>query len=199
MYRITMIGCSSMLVIMAFLGLAFAGVPCVGTSTVTAAGDGACATDAAICPGGDMDTVWVSVTVRDCYGTPLSGLMVTVFPTAASATAFRFCIGEDSKTVGPTDVTGTTVAYFPRFGGCGSLSFEAEVSGIILGPSSYIHIASPEYANDCQVSLVDFGWFALNYLTTNSCSDYNCDGLVNLIDFGIFAQHFLVCGCVCPL
>lgn len=203
MHRITVIGCSSILVLMAFPCLAFAGVPCAGTSTVTAAGDGECAPHATVCPGGDMDTVRVSITVRDCYGTPLPGLMVTVYPTAASTINLRFCIGEESKAVGPTDVTGYTQADFAGFGGCDYLSFEALVSGVILGPSPAIHIASPDYVQDwqapmCIVDLVDFSWFAKSFLTNDPCWDYNCDGQVNLLDFGRFAQHFLD-NCPCPV
>jgi hypothetical protein len=41
------------------------------------------------------------------------------------------------------------------------------------------------------LNLVDFGNFAGNFLGTDPCYDYNCDGAVNLIDFGIFAGHFL--------
>jgi hypothetical protein len=52
-------------------------------------------------------------------------------------------------------------------------------------------MTSPDLNGDCIVNLVDFGIFAVNYLTVFWCCDYNCDGIVNLVDFAIFATHFL--------
>jgi hypothetical protein len=171
-------------------GAAFAGVPCAGTSSAVAGGKGICAPDAAICPQGDYDVIDVTVTVKDCYGTPLMGLMVDV-------TALPFggdlciCPGEASKTVGPTDANGVTHAYFSRFGGCANVEFSAICSGIELGPSNYILVLSPDHNADCWVELVDFGEFALSYFKVDACFDFNCDGIVELIDLGEFALHYL--------
>jgi hypothetical protein len=169
-------------------GMAFAGVPCAGTTTVVASGDAVCAPGAAVCPAGDLHTVNVVVTVRDCYGTPLSGLYVDVSPAGVAPAVFCFC--DSVKTVGPTDVTGTTTAAYDDFGGCGDLQFYATIGTVIAGPSAAITIGSPDGNGDCQVDLVDFGIFASNYFSTDSCSDYNCDGIVDLVDFGIFASHY---------
>jgi hypothetical protein len=140
-----------------------------------------------------MHTVNVTVVVRDCYGTPLQGQMVDVSPAGVAPAVFCFC--DSVKTVGPTDVTGTTVASYADFGGCGDLQFYATIGTVIAGPSPAITIGSPDNNGDCVVNLVDFGNFAGMFLGTSSCSDYNCDGVVNLVDFGIFAAHFLH---VCP-
>jgi hypothetical protein len=119
--------------------------------------------------------------------------MVDVSPVGVPPAVFCFC--DSVKTVGPTDATGTTVASYNDFGGCGGLTFMATIGTVTAGPSPAITIASPDNNGDCVVNLVDFGNFAGDFLTTETCSDYNCDGIVNLVDFGIFASHFLH---VCP-
>jgi hypothetical protein len=165
-----------------------AGVPCAGTSTVVATGNSDCAPGAAICPQGDYDIVTVTVTVKDCYGTPLSGKAVTCYPDPA-ATGFCWCTGEESKS-GTTDGSGVMTATFQYFGGCGDLSWYADSESIVLGPSATIYIASPDNNGDCTVNLTDFVNFAGHYFTTEPCSDFNCDGTVNLTDFVSFAGHY---------
>jgi hypothetical protein len=171
-------------------GMALAGVPCPSLSTLEAAGDGSCAPDAAICPAGDLDDITVTIVVRDCYGAPLPGYMVTVEP-GGPAKGLCICPGEDMKTVGPTDATGTTYAHYSKFGGCGQIWFFGEVNSVVIGPSAPIMLASPDIDGDCRVNLVDFAGFALSYLTGDPCCDYDCDGVATLIDFGTFAQHYL--------
>jgi hypothetical protein len=192
MYKKVFAACAGFAVLVMVSGMAYAGVPCAGTTSVSATGNSVCAPGAAICPLGDMDIVTVTVVVRDCYGGPLQNQIVTVeaWPTDCPE-CFCFCPGEDSKVVGPTDATGTTTATFRYFGGCGELYFYATVGGITAGPSPAIYIASPDNNADCIVDLIDFGTFAQHYLSANPCSDYNCDGIVDLIDFGTFAQHYL--------
>ena len=189
MYKKVLTACAGFVVLLLVSGMAFAGVPCAGTTTVTATGDDVCAPGAAVCPGGDLHNVIVTVTVRDCYGAPLSGLMVDVSP-GPTGPPPDFCFCDSVKTVGPTDVTGTTSATYSRFGGCGSLQFYATIGTVVAGPSPAITIGSPDNNGDCQVDLIDFGNFAVQYFTANTCSDYNCDGIVDLIDFGIFAVHY---------
>jgi len=181
------IACTMAAVSLLISGMAFAGVPCSGTTSVVATGDDVCAPGAAVCPQGDLHTVNVTVTVRDCYGTPLAGEMVDVSGSAATG---KFCFCVTPKTVGPTDALGQATAQFADFGGCGDLQFYATIGTVVAGPSPAITVGSPDGDGDCDVDLVDFGIFASNYFTTSSCSDYNCDGLVDLIDFGIFASHY---------
>jgi hypothetical protein len=195
MYEKVLIACAGLVLLIS--GVALAGVPCAGTTTVVATGSSTCAPGAAICPNGDYDFVTVTVTVKDCYGTPLAGQTVTVNATPAG-TPFCYCADgepapddfEDSKIVGPTNASGVTTAVFRKFGGCGDMEFYATIGTVIAGPSASIAIASPDNTGDCQVNLVDFGNFALDFNGTNPCSDYNCDGAVNLVDFGNFALHF---------
>lgn len=168
-------------------GVAFAGVPCAGTSTVVAT-----PSCGAYCPASDMDVVTVTVTVKDCYGTPLEGIVVTVTE-AAGATGHCWCPGEDAK-VCTTDASGVCTVQFSDFGGCGgtgcSLQFQADAEGVILGPSQVIVSASPDGNGDCVVNLTDFIAFASVYQTADCCSDFNCDGVVNLTDFISFASHY---------
>ena len=172
-------------------GGAYAGVPCAGASDVIATPD--CG---AYCPASDMDTVTVTVTVRDCYGTPLPGLTVVVTP--MDDTTHCFCPGEAPDSC-VTDVTGTCSVTFSDFGGCDGadcgLEFSAVCDGVELGPSNRITTASPDADADCDVDLMDFIYFAGVYLTDDCCADYDCDGDVDLMDFIAFAAHYLH---VCP-
>jgi hypothetical protein len=184
MYKKVLTACAGFVVLLLVSGMAFAGVPCAGTTTVVASGNDVCAPGAAVCPAGDLHTVNVVVTVRDCYGAPLSGQMVSVF---SSTPGFCCC---HPQTAGPTDSLGQTTAGVTDFGGCGDAQFYATIGVVTAGPSVAITIGSPDGNGDCIVNLSDFGIFANNYFTTASCSDYNCDNIVNLSDFGTFANHY---------
>jgi len=188
MYKKVLTACAGFVVLLLISGMAFAGVPCAGTTTVTATGDGVCAPGAAVCPAGDLQGVDVTVTVRDCYGTPLPNQMVDVSGSAVSPAIFCFCVSP--KTVGPTDALGQATAHFDDFGGCGDVQFYATIGIVVAGPSPAITIGSPDADGTCLVNLIDFGVFAANYFTTATCSDYDCSGLVDLIDFGVFAAHY---------
>jgi hypothetical protein len=176
-------------VAMLMSAVAAAGVPCAGTSTVDANGSGACAPGAAVCPAGDYDRVIVDVVVRDCYGTPLAGQQVRVYPDP-DAVHLCFCLGEVPQ-VGVTGPNGEMTVIFRHFGGCGNLHFEAETGGVILGPSNLIYIASYDNNGDCQVNLTDLIFFAGAYSTNDPCHDYDCSGIVGLTDFIFFAGHYL--------
>jgi hypothetical protein len=171
-------------------GAGFAGIPCPDTSTIIASGDGYCAPGAAVCPGGDLDRVIVTVTVRDCYAMPMEGMMVTL-ECEVSGGDLCFCQGEENKTVGPTDEFGVTYGEFAGLGGCGLLRFRAWVADVPLGWSDTIAIVSPDTYVDCEVNLFDFARFAQVFGGYDQCNDYNCDGTVDLVDFGTFALHFL--------
>jgi hypothetical protein len=196
MYEKVLIACAGLVLLIS--GVALAGVPCAGTTTVSAVGLGSCAPGAAMCPNGDYDQVAVTVTVKDCYGTPLAGQMVTVNANPAGL-PFCYCLdGEpapndysDSKVATvPTNASGVVVVNFDKVGGCGNMDFYATIGTVVAGPSVSIYIANPDNTGDCIVNLIDFGNFALAYNGTDPCMDYNCDGFVNLIDFGQFALHY---------
>ena len=87
MYKKVLTACAGFAVLLLVSSMAFAGVPCAGTTTVVATGDDVCAPGAAVCPAGDLHTVNVVVTVRDCYGAPLSGQYVDVSPAGVAPAA----------------------------------------------------------------------------------------------------------------
>jgi len=188
MYKKVLTACAGFVVLLLVSSMAFAGVPCAGTTTVTATGNGDCAPGAIVCPQGDADIVTVTVTVRDCYGTPVAGQYVDVSPAGVMGSAFCFC--DSVKTVGPTSASGVITAQYQYFGGCGDLQFFATIGVVIAGPSPAITIGSPDGDGTCAVNLSDFGLFANNYFTSASCSDYFCNGVVDLPDFGYFVNHY---------
>ena len=177
---------------------AYAGVPCAGTSdVVVTAGCGS------YCPEGDMDTVMVTVTLRDCYGTPLAGRWVEIEPIIEDSTHY-FCPLE-SPVLRLTDTEGRCDATFNNFGGCDTrsgdggdcgLEFSAECETTELGPSNRITTASPDADADGDVDLQDFIYFASVYGTDECCCDFDCDSDVDLQDFIKFAGHY---GHKCPL
>jgi hypothetical protein len=185
---LTLAGIAAMVLL---AGGAYAGVPCAAASEVIATPD--CGS---YCPAGDMDTVTVTVAVKDCYGTPLPGLWVVVYP--LDDTTHCFCPGEAPDSC-QTDGTGTCSVTFSDFGGCDTksgdggdcgLEFGATCQGVVLNPSNRITTASPDGDADCDVDLMDFIYFASVYHGDECCSDYDCDGDVDLMDFIAFAAHY---------
>lgn len=191
---LTLAGIAAMVLL---AGAAYAGVPCAGTSTVVATPD--CG---AYCPASDMDTVTVTVCVRDCYGTPLPGVWVVVDPIIVPGVGdpgHCFCPGEAPDSC-LTDIAGCCFVTFSDFGGCNTksgdggdcgLEFSAVSEGVELGPSNRITTASPDADANCIVNLQDFIFFAGVYLGDECCADYDCNGVVNLQDFIAFAGHYL--------
>jgi hypothetical protein len=206
MSKMVLTACTAVVLVALLSGMAFAGLPCEGTSTVVATGSGFCAgvPGAALCPNGDYDVITVTVTVRDCYGDVLPGKDVVVW--AYSDDEFCYCPDgeptpyelEDTKLAGTTDAAGMVTAEFKKIGGCGQMKFYATVEDVVLGPSNWMRIASFDFnPPDCVVNLSDFGEFAKVYFSSDPCGDYNCDGAVNLSDFGEFAKHYFH-DCVTP-
>jgi hypothetical protein len=182
-------------------GIALAGVPCTGTSTVIITEDSApCVNAANICPGGDLDTLTVTVTVLDCYGNPVVGQNATVTPVGAG---FVFRAADQSKVL-VTDGSGVVSAKYYCFGGCGNLAFQAVCQGVTLGPSANIYIANldntttaPTYKCDA----LDLSLFGQRYgSTTWACGNYNCsvDGKVDALDLSVLGQHYGHGNTMCP-
>ena len=172
-------------------GIALAGVPCSGTSTVIITeSSGACTNAAAICPKGDLDTIKVVVTVMDCYGSVLVGKTVTVTP---ATTGFVFKAGETSR-VAVTDGAGKVSFGYKCFGGCGNLKFQAVSDGVTLGPSAACYIANLDNAitpPTAKCDGLDLSLFGQNYgKTTFPCGDYNCSGKEDGLDLSVFGQHY---------
>jgi hypothetical protein len=180
---------SAALVLLLLISGAAAGVPCAGTSSVSASGNGACTPTAAVCPAGDYDVVIVEIVVRDCYGSTLENVAVEVSPILVAGSP-SFCPGYATQT-GITGPMGQLTVGFAYLGGCGHIEFQAIAEGVVLGPSNRIYIASYDSNGDLQVNLSDFVFFAGAYSTNDPCFDYGCDGMVGLTDFIFFASHYL--------
>jgi hypothetical protein len=175
--------------LIAMTGAGQAGVPCPDLCTVAVTSTGEHPPEAVVCPAGHSDHVIVIVTAIDCYGVPVESLDVAVYPDP-EATGFCFCPGQDTLTV-ITGSDGVGTVEFGSFGGCGDLRWYAEARYVIMGPSPYVYINSPDCSNnDCEVGLTDFIRFATSYLSSDPCCDYNRDGGVGLTDFIYFAGHY---------
>jgi hypothetical protein len=169
-----------------------AGVPCRGTSTVVAIGQGTVGCNpniAVVCPDGDIGMFRVTVTARDCYGTPCTNSSVTCIIDIATVGRLCVCPDEDFQT-GTTDINGQVSYVFDNFGGCCDLHFIAECQGETLGPSNIVWAISPDNNGNCEVNSVDLAWFATKFGTTEPCCDFDCSGAVNAIDLSTFALHF---------
>lgn len=175
--------------LIAVVGPAQAGVPCPDLCTFEITSTGELAPNAVVCPAGDYDHVIIIVTVVDCYGVPMESLDVAIYPDP-DVTGFCFCPAEDTLMV-TTGGDGVATVEFGSFGGCGELRWYAEARYVIMGPSPFIFINSPDcYNNDCNVNLSDFVRFATSYSGSDPCCDYNGDGAVGLTDFIRFAGHY---------
>jgi hypothetical protein len=171
-------------------GAARAGLPCVGASTIVASASGDCGDFVAGCPMSDDGFITLTIVTRDCYGTELPDIDVTVYPADTLAGGVSLCPFEIPQ-YGVTDGNGEVEFYFWGLTGCGYIDFYAECSGgVILGPSNRIDVASYDTDGNTEVNLTDFIMFAGAYQQTDPCFDYYCDGKVNLSDFIRFAGHY---------
>jgi hypothetical protein len=145
--------------LMAFGSIALAGVPCSGTSTVVATENSTpCLAGGAFCPAGDYNTITVTVTVLDCYGTALSGKSVTITPNGD--TSVRFKGAADSSKTSSTNVSGQVTATYNKIGGCGNLKFLATCQAITLGPSNSLYCANVDNNGSGKCDGTDFTIFA---------------------------------------
>ncbi|MGD9140018.1 MAG: hypothetical protein PVJ42_00620 [bacterium] len=182
---------ATMAIVLSFAVYASASVPSASTSTVECVvrGISDCVpTSAVICPASDIDTIGVTVTVRNVYGDPLPGKTVDCYAIEVSGT-FCWCPGESLQT-DVTDANGQAFFDFTDFGGCGNVQFGATCESVVFSPCAAIFVASPDMDGDCDVDLTDFAMFAAIYNTTDPCGDFNCNGTVDLGDFALFAAHY---------
>jgi hypothetical protein len=131
---------------------------------------------------------WFQVQVWEVPPSPGSVITLVVNPTPG------LCICPGQSPLTAVEGPGGTVAFtVNHLGGCVNVTFTATTTTPGVAPVTSVPapMTSPDLNGDCIVNLVDFGIFAVNYLTVFWCCDYNCDGIVNLVDFAIFATHFL--------
>ncbi len=183
---------AAIIIVLSFAVSASASVPSASTSTVECEvrGPSSCVPNSAVvCPASDIDSIHVTVTVRNVYGDPLAGKTVDCYAIEVSGD-FCWCPGESLQT-DVTDANGQAFFDFTDFGGCGNVQFGATCEGVVFNPCTQIFVASPDIDGDCEVDLADFAMFAGLYLTTDPCADYDCNGSVGLSDFALFAAHYL--------
>jgi hypothetical protein len=191
MLKKLLVACLGTAVVLA-AGVAFAGVPCAGTSEVNVSvghfdtGTACTSTEGYFCPQGDQDTIKVDVVIRDCYGNLLAGRSVTV-----DAPGSPFIFNNPSKVV-VTDALGEASTYFTELGGCGFVQISATSEGVTI-QGNLVYAANVDIDQptaNCSVTLGDFARFAGLYNTTDPCVDYDCSGSVALGDFARFAAHY---------
>jgi hypothetical protein len=173
----------------AYAGIALAGVPCAGTSTVVATENSVpCTAGGAFCPKGDYNTITVTVTVLDCYGTALGSKGVTISPTGAATVKFQ---AADSAKAGNTNGSGQVQFTYTKLAGCGNMEFTAVCQGVTLTESNSLYVANVDNNASGKVDGTDLTIFAGHYgRTDRPCSDYNCSGKVDGTDLTLFATHY---------
>jgi hypothetical protein len=178
-----------------------AGVPCTGTSTVVITENSSpCVNAANICPAGDLDQITVTVTVLDCYGSPVVGQNATITPASAG---FVFKAADSTKVL-VTNGSGAVSATYKCFGGCGNLRFQAVCQGVTLGPSAAIDVKNLDNSitpPTFKCDALDLSQFGQKYgSTTWACGNYNCsvDDKVDALDLSILGQHYGHNNTQCP-
>jgi len=149
------------------------------------------------CPAGD-GTVYqhVKVTCKSAYGDPLPGIPADAFDFTVGNTNDTLWYGTLSCTFTAVDsatdangeirftVQGDTTIY-------GNITIEVTVINVTINDIETLPCKTFDNNIDGIVDLIDFGMFALDYLSTSYKSDFNWDGIVDLIDFGMFAVNYL--------
>ena len=168
--------------------IALAGVPCTATSSIVATETNAsCVAGAALCPKGDFETITVTVTVLDCYGTALSGKSVKVDVIGAPTLLLQ--AADSTKTI-LTNGSGQVVIAYAKIGGCGNIQFTSLVQGVTIGPSNVLYCSNPDNNGTGRVDGTDLTFFAADYGLNAPCSDYNCSAKVDGTDLTFFAAHY---------
>lgn len=188
--------------ILGLAGLAMAGVPDPGASTVYTNGG-----EATLTPGGLAQSlatygVTVTVTVRDG-----SGLAIPAFPAAdiwlddIGNGDINLC-QSGSTADAQTDGAGfTTISGVMAGGGWTQSGMSVYVSGVAVtggsGPVLNIDLNSPDITRDRIVDLGDISLFQSDVLPPNNAfrSDYTHDGIVDLGDISLFSSWI---GDSCP-
>jgi hypothetical protein len=131
----------------------------------------------------------VTVTAKDCYGTPCANISIICSGDLATSGTLCFTT-EDAFQTDTTDINGRVSYVFDNSGGCGDLQFFAECQGETRGVSNIVWFRSPDTVGSCDIDSVCLSRFASKYGTTEPCCDFDCSGAVNAIDFSTFVLHF---------
>ena len=154
---------------------------------------------------GGLDTLTLTVTLRDAFDAPVANCSTTVTLDNASLVVCNCC---PDQLTGSTNANGIVTFNINQLGGRGSVDVNvtANCTGNIAICSNTINFTSPDLNASCEAgsstNVIDLGVFAGCLPPSPYCveSDYSCDGTVNVVDLGLFASG-LNSGCgsgVCP-
>jgi hypothetical protein len=175
--------------VLAFAGVATAGIPDPGLSTVVLGPDAGMVT----CPQGDAPAYeYITVTAKRSDATPIAGIPYN---------SFFFTVTGGDVTITHVDAQ-TNAAGEIRFDMVGDetiialppdpeLLVECQIYTVVLTAGDDIPVNSFDIDGNGQVGLSDFGIFSSIYLTSDARGDFDWNGTVGLSDFGLFSAHYL--------
>jgi hypothetical protein len=181
------------LMVLAFAGVATAGIPDPVLSTIQLVPDGGMAS----CPAGDgPDYEYILVTAKRSDATPIQGIPYTSFfftVTGGDVTITHVQAETDAAgEIQFTMVADETIIALPPDP---ELLVECQIYTVVLAAGDDIPVNSFDIDGSTCVGLADFGIFASVYLTSDPRGDYDFNGTVGLSDFGQFAAHYLHGNC----
>ncbi|MCK4513429.1 S8 family serine peptidase, partial [bacterium] len=146
-----------------------------------------------LCPAGDLDTLFVDITVKDRCGQPMAGIpadSIRVSLLRNITHDFRLCCGDSEwefNASSPTDSVGFTSAIIAR--GAGSdphIRIRVTVRGVELADKPWVNLRSVAYGGVCSVPEPDPG----------EVPDLDCDGAAgDYDDIALVTAHV---GHTCP-
>jgi hypothetical protein len=179
--------------ILGLSGLAMAGIPDAGNSTVAGGGG-----TLMIAPNGNGETIASHSTTIDVHIADGNGLAIANFPAQdiwfddAGTGDINLCQGgstadADTDANGDTEISGTLTG-----GGWTKDGMSVFVSGVAItggsGPIISTDVNSPDINGDRIVDLIDVGSFAADLLAYQFRSDLVFSGVIDLSDVGRFAS-----------
>jgi len=164
-----------------------------------------------LAPDGSADSsLAVTVTVRDGSGDPMAGiaagdvvLYAATTPSGPTA-AMTLCVsGGETATLystAPTNASGEAFFTLDEVGGCGTITFTAEVEGVAISGGDASLVRSPDFTGDGLVNFWDtFEYIPMLQATVGECGNLNWseDGIVDFWDTFAYLP-FLSSVAACP-
>jgi hypothetical protein len=177
------------LMVIAFAGMASAGIPDPDNSTVQLTPDAGMCT----CPAGDgPDYEYILVTAKRADATPIAGIPYgSFFFTVTGGDVTITHVDAETNSAGEISFTmvgdETIIALPPD----PPLEVECQIYTVVLNASASIPVNSFDIDGNGTVGLSDFGIFSSIYLSSDSRGDFDWNGTVGLSDFGLFSAHYL--------
>ena len=122
------------------------------------------------------------VRVRDQYGRPLEGAVVTFRITGGSG-----ALAAASDTTNAQGLAATTLTLGGEVGSCTVVATVADLEPVTFTAGA---TATPDFDLDGEVGFPDFFLFAEAFGSSDPRFDLDASGTVDLADFFLFAEHF---------